>query len=122
MAKSTPGKITGEIAQQVRVAFRAGADWHLAAHLAKVSRQALEQYQERHPDIKQQWADARAEADGRIVKCLYDKAKTGDLGAICFWLKNRRPDEWRERREIVGDKGNPVAITLQWIEDNDGSD
>ena len=27
------------------------------------------------------------------------KHVAGDVGAQAFWLKNRRPDRWREKRE-----------------------
>lgn len=89
-------KITPVVVDAVTVAFRTGADFALAASLVKVSRQALYQYQAKHPDVKEVWEEARAEADGRIVKRLFQKANKGDLGAMIFWLKNRHPAEWRD--------------------------
>ena len=36
-----------------------------------------------------------------IIKCLYTKATVDkDTTAMIFWLKNRRPREWRDRREL----------------------
>ena len=30
---------------------------------------------------------------------MLNKALKGDTTAIIFWLKNRRPDKWRDRKE-----------------------
>lgn len=89
-------KITPDVVASVTTAFRTGADFALAASLASVSRQALYQYQDKHPGVKQAWEEARAEADGRVVRKLFLKANKGDLGAMIFWLKNRHPAEWRD--------------------------
>ena len=29
-----------------------------------------------------------------------DKHITPDVGACCFWLKNRLPDEWRDKKDV----------------------
>ena len=36
-----------------------------------------------------------------------------DTTAAIFWLKNRRPDEWRDKREteISGPDGGPIPVT-----------
>lgn len=50
------------------------------------------------------YSDTEFEADGspkRIIKNVRETRKyiPPDTGAAAFWLKNRRPDRWRERRE-----------------------
>ena len=37
----------------------------------------------------------------RVIKNvrMIKKHVSPDVGAIAFWLKNRRPDRWREKRE-----------------------
>ena len=35
-----------------------------------------------------------------MIDSLYRKALTGDVGACCFWLKNRRPSEWRDVQHL----------------------
>lgn len=47
-----------------------------------------------------------------------------DTTACIFWLKNRRPDDWRDKREIGGDPDNPLTVMYRaWAEalDADGS-
>jgi transposase-like protein len=38
-----------------------------------------------------------------------------DVGAICFWLKNRQKDKWRDvqTREISGPGGGPVELASE---------
>lgn len=35
-----------------------------------------------------------------------------DVAAAIFWLKNRRPNEWRERQELTGKDGAPLVPVL----------
>ena len=72
----------------------------LAARLVGCTREALYRHAETRPEIKDRFADARAQADDVIVKKLYDRARDGDMTAIIFWLKNRRSAEWRDRHDL----------------------
>lgn len=37
-----------------------------------------------------------------------------DVGAICFWLKNRKPETWKEKRaEVVNDEESGVIVLGQ---------
>lgn len=35
-----------------------------------------------------------------------------DVGAICFWLKNRKPDEWRDKKDVEL-SGNPFEDLMK---------
>lgn len=37
-----------------------------------------------------------------------------DVGAQCMWLKNRRPDKWRDKvqQEISGPEGKPLVVKV----------
>ena len=35
-----------------------------------------------------------------------------DVGAQCFWLKNRRPDKWRDKHEVEADVDSEILITF----------
>lgn len=45
-----------------------------------------------------------------VENALYKKATNGDLGAICFYLKNKCPDRWSEHPELRGMSGKVVFI------------
>ena len=48
--------------------------------------------------------DARAAADEEVEKTLYEKAtKDKETLACIYWLNNRKPAEWRQRRELTVD-------------------
>jgi hypothetical protein len=41
-----------------------------------------------------------------------------DTGAAIFWLKNRHPDQWRDKKEVdVNDTSNITGVTL--VDDDD---
>lgn len=37
--------------------------------------------------------------DYEVENALYQSAINGNVSAMIFWLKNRRPDKWRDKRE-----------------------
>lgn len=37
--------------------------------------------------------------DYEVENALYKSAIDGNVSAMIFWLKNRRPDKWRDRKE-----------------------
>ena len=84
--------------------------------------------------------EGRDGADARVAKSLYHRA-TGyshpdthtssylgditetpitkhyppDVTAATWWLKNRRPDLWRDRQELTGADGAPIQIAgIEW--------
>lgn len=46
---------------------------------------------------------------GTIVRAPYSEHVPPDTVACIFWLKNRRPDLWRDRVEHTGKDGGPIA-------------
>jgi hypothetical protein len=106
-------KITPDKVEQVIAALRIGADIAGAAHLIAVSTSGLERYMVRHPLVKVRADEARKIADDRVQSALYKSAVAGNVTAMIFWLKNRQPKEWRDRREIemsgAGDVADAIA-------------
>ena len=47
--------------------------------------------------------------DYEVENALLAKALGGDVTAMIFWLKNRRPDKWRDKPERV-ETGEGVRI------------
>jgi hypothetical protein len=56
-------------------------------------------------------------ADLRVVSSLYNKAINGDTTAMIFWLKNRRPAEWKDRKDVglTDGNGGPVRVQVERV-------
>lgn len=79
-------------------ARRGLTDAELAAKIG-VSRNTLLIWAGKFPSLKEALRESKDEADMQIEDALYRKALKGDTTAMIFWLKNRKPDEWRDRHE-----------------------
>lgn len=74
-------------------------------------------YKMDHPDAElQEIKDAAIKAiptTERIILLEIDKHQSSDTTAAIFWLKNRKPNEWRDRKEtqLSGEVGvsNPLG-------------
>ena len=106
-----------------------------------VSRPLLYQWRKRYPDFAAAMDEGRDLADARVEDSLYQRAvgihasirktnrqgqvvevdvfEPGDVTACIFWLKNRRPAQWRDvqRTEHTGRDGGPIEhITSDQID------
>jgi hypothetical protein len=105
-----------------------GTDEQLADALG-ISRRALAYRKNKDAELFHTLKEAKGEADARVEKALFERA-TGyicddchvsqhqgavtvtrlkkhyppDTTACIFWLKNRKPQEWRDRGELKGDQ------------------
>jgi hypothetical protein len=105
--------ITQSMADRLVGAFEAGADWALGAKILSIPRSTLMAAVKRDADLTACVEDARAAADEVVIKALYTKATVDkDTTAMIFWLKNRRPSEWRDRREHAVFDARRVAERL----------
>jgi len=106
-----------------------------------VAKQTIDYWLAHHPTFLGAVKEGRENADLQIVKSLFHRAKgyshpavkivadakTGaehiveytehyppDSTACIFWLKNRRPQEWRDKRiqELSGPGDGPVAVDV----------
>lgn len=98
-------------------------DAQLAEFLG-VSQTTLSSWKKKNPDFRQALKTGKTAADARVAKSLYQRAigftqqeidirvikgeivqtvitkrYASDTAACIFWLKNRQPDLWKERRE-----------------------
>ncbi|VDG23679.1 helix-turn-helix domain-containing protein [Lactiplantibacillus mudanjiangensis] len=67
-------------------------------------REAENQYKLDHPEAKLQdikdYAIKKVPSRERIELSQAEKEVAPDTTAAIFWLKNRRPDKWRDRKEL----------------------
>lgn len=98
------------------------------ANFFDIAESTLNMWKLRHPKFAESLKAGREDSDGYISNSLYQRAKgyshketkvfivdgkpmsvevtkhhPPDTTAAIFWLKNRHPDKWRDRREVVAD-------------------
>ena len=111
----------------LRFAYENGATDLQAAKMVGVEHQTLYNWKKKYPEFFESLKDWKVLADAKVEKSLYQRAhgysceeekvfcdpKTGkittktvikhyppDPTAMIFWLKNRQPKEWRDKREV----------------------
>lgn len=81
--------------EHLRGGMRRGA----AARAVGVTRQNVSVYRKKDDEFADAESQAEMDADEVVEDSLFKSAKGGNLGAQVFWLTNRRPDLWRNRRD-----------------------
>jgi hypothetical protein len=79
-----------------------------------VTRQTVANWKEQHPEFLCAVKRAKLLTDNRVEGCLFHQATSGNVTAQIFWLKNRRPGEWREKQDV--DLRTPDGIQLSAID------
>jgi hypothetical protein len=120
--------------QAFRLCLLGSTDKQLADFF-EVSESTLNNWKIRHPKFLESIKKGRDEADAKVGQALYQRAcgyEAPDLDirvvgnvltqtkikkhlppdplSMIFWLKNRRPDLWREKKEIDHKFDGPVTI------------
>ncbi len=109
-----------------------------------VTEQTLNNWKKKHPEFFESLKKGKAEADGMVVKSLFKRAlgyeapedkifndsgrpmvvptikhHPPDTTAAIFWLKNRRPDDWRDKREIENSGSMDFVVTDEPMSEDD---
>lgn len=126
MSGGRPSKYKPEFADQARQLTNLGATDHDLAVFFKVADSTLYLWKLEHPEFSEALKLGKEVADTRVEQSLYHRAlgysheavkilmtKDGDVYreeyieryppdtvAAIFWLKNRKPTEWRDKQEI----------------------
>jgi hypothetical protein len=127
-----------EYAEQAQKLCQLGATDVELADFFEVAVRTIANWQTRHPEFLQALKAGKDVADERVERSLYHKAigytfdavkifnhqgaalevpyrehVPPDTTAAIFWLKNRRPKDWRERvvNELVGADGGPIQVS-----------
>lgn len=100
---------------------RAGLTDEQIAKNMGISCSTLYQWKKDHPEISEALKESKEVADFEVENSLYLLAKgfvdsegkwhTPNITAIIFWLKNRKPQEWREKREIHEDEERKEGLS-----------
>jgi hypothetical protein len=125
-----PSLYKPEFAEQAFELCLAGATNQDLADTFEVGHSTIDNWLQKHPEFAQSVKRGRALADGRVAHGLYSRAigytyestrvvlhqgelitvphtvhKPPDVRACTFWLRNRRPQQWRDGPKPVEDEG-----------------
>jgi len=104
MAGGRPTLFKPEYTEQVEKLCKLGATDVDLADFFHVDRTTIINWRKSNPEFFNTTKNAKDEADDKVEASLYQNATTEkNTTAQIFWLKNRRPKEWRDRREIAVD-------------------
>jgi hypothetical protein len=131
-----PSKYKPEYAEQAAKLCKLGATDAQLADFFQVAVSTVALWKVEHPEFSDAIKVPKAEADERVEQSLYRRAMgyehdevdikvidkevvitpirkyyPPDTGAAIFWLKNRKPEEWREKQEIEHKGGIVVKAT-----------
>ncbi len=114
-----------------------------------VSETTINNWKNEHPKFLESIKEGKELADSNVAKSLYERANgyshpdvhvsnyqgdvtlteltkhyPPDTTAGIFWLKNRQPGKWRDRKEVTGADGGAIemAWTVEVVESDHGSD
>lgn len=137
MAGGRPTDYRPEFAEEARQQCEEGATDQELADYFGVSVRSLYRWKNTQPEFRQALKAAKDQADDRVERSLYEKAigyerdevdvrvvggdivqtplrkfYPPDTTAAIFWLKNRKPEQWKETKavELTGANGGPLEF------------
>lgn len=83
------------------------------AHNVNITTTTLYDWKKRFPAISETLKKGKEIVDYEVENALFRSAMEGNTTAQIFWLKNRRPDKWRDKpHEPADDKELDCARQL----------
>lgn len=81
------------------------------AHNMGIGYRTLYEWKNRHAQFAQALKNGKDVVDAAVENSLLKAAMAGEAWAVCFWLKNRRPDRWRDKPDA--DQGTNLTIVIK---------
>lgn len=82
------------------------------AHNCGITVTTLYDWKNRFTDISDALKRGKEVVDYQVENALLKKALSGDTTAQIFWLKNRRPDKWRDKPQEEKQATDTVRVII----------
>ena len=89
---------------------REGLTEEQIAQRVGIRRQTLWRWKKQYPQVDEALRKGKEVVDFQVESALLKNALGGNLNAQIFWLKNRRPDKYRDKHE--GDAAPREGVTV----------
>ncbi len=73
------------------------------AHNIGINKKTLYEWKKKYSNFGNALKKGKEIIDYAVENALLKKALDGDVTAMIFWLKNRRPDKWRDKPQEAKD-------------------
>ena len=85
-----------------------------------ISTSTLYRWKDEHREIREALKKGKEIVDYEVENALFRSAMEGNTTAQIFWLKNRRPDKWRDKPADTNDTLNlTINHTIPRAEEQD---
>lgn len=108
-----PSLFNAALSAKICEMYEAGSTLDEIAENIGVSVRTLFLWRANKPEFFQALKKAQNIADKIVEESLFRTAVEGNVTAQIFWLKNRQPEQWRDKQSIetLGPDGKPVQAT-----------
>ena len=98
---------------------RDGLTDELIAHNMGINVKTLYDWKKKYGNICNALKKGKEVVDVKVENALLEKALSGDVTSIIFWLKNRKPKEWRDKQNIEHNIDLDFNIKIDYGGDDD---
>lgn len=81
----------------------------ISRNTAYLEKAKNKEFSDKWDEIVEEWEGKKGDI---LEDVLFNQARDGNITAIIFWLKNRRPDRWKDKRELAGEDGKPIQMEM----------
>lgn len=109
MAKKSEKRVENLIAQLKASQYNVSK----ACEAVNISRRTYYTWIEEDPELAERVEEIKERTTDTVESALFRNAIDGHVTAQIFWLKNKRPDLWSDRKEIAhsGLLANPLELS-----------
>jgi len=85
------------------------------AHNIGISAKTLYEWQNKYSEFRNALKKGKEVIDREVENMLLQKCRDGNMTAIIFWLKNRKPDQWRDRRTHAVEGDTELNVNIKGV-------
>lgn len=78
-----------------------------------ITRKTLAEWKIKYSDIGDTLKKGKEVVDFQVENALLSSALDGNTTAQIFWLKNRRPDKWRDKQKEDNDTDKRITVVIE---------
>lgn len=110
--KRGPYKFTDEVRDEYLDQLRNGSRRMTAARNIGLDPSTPRNYAREHPEFADQVRESELESYEQVEDALFMAASSGNVTACIFYLTNRQPDRWQDRRVPKVEMSGSVKVEL----------